>query len=239
MRSLGCRTANFSTDDPWNRSRRNKWFLKSLPEYNVIFTPRIHTAVDFHSLGCADVIRTMFAYSPEVHIKKKSNMFKEIACDVAIIGGADRDRVPFARALVQAGYRVGLWGNYWNRNLGLGRYAHGVVPIEKVVSIVSTVPVNVCLVRRANRDSHCMRSFEIPVAPGSMVIERTDDHEELFESQFYESIAFSSPKELVSAVGWMRKNKVRREAIKEEFSRRLLSGEHTYRDRLQQMMQCL
>ena len=239
IRDMGCKTANFSTDDPWNQSQRAQWFLKSLPEYNIIFTPRIHTAEDFRSVGCTDVIRTMFAYSPQVHINREAYPVQKPNCDVAMIGGADSDRIPFARALIRAGYRVGLWGGYWNRNPGLRRYSHGVIPIEQVISIASSVPVNVCMVRRANRDSHCMRSFEIPVAPGFMVIERTDDHKELFDSQFYESITFSNPEELVNVVSWVLKNGLKRESIREMYSKRIRSEPNTYRDRLNQMMRHL
>lgn len=101
---------------------------------------------------------------------------------------------------------------------------------------VGGAKIAVNLVRRANRDDHVMRTFEIPACGGFMLTERSSSHEELF-SEDNEAAFFGSPDELVAKV---RSYLVRDEArarIAAAGYRKITQGQHTYADRLAEIIE--
>ena len=101
-------------------------------------------------------------------------------CDVAIIGGADSDRIPIALALARAGFKLNLYGGYWNRDAELRRFWKGFIHGRELRLAVGAACVNVCMVRKANRDGNAMRSLELPAMGACMVVEDTLEHREIF-----------------------------------------------------------
>jgi spore maturation protein CgeB len=91
-------------------------------------------------------------------------------------------------------------------------------------------------VRRANRDDHVMRTFEIPACGAFMLTERTDTHLELFEED-REAAYFSSADELVSKVLYYLRHDSERMRISEAGYKKLSNGRHTYGDRLAQIIE--
>jgi spore maturation protein CgeB len=90
-------------------------------------------------------------------------------------------------------------------------------------------------VRRANRDDHVMRTFELPACGAFMLTERTDTHLELFEED-REAAHFSSPDEMVSKVRYYLTHDCERMRIAEAGYRKLAGGHHTYDHRLAQIV---
>ena len=58
---------NFLTDDPWNPAHTAPWFMRALPHYDVVFSPRRANLQDLCAAGCPRVEWLPFAYSPAVH----------------------------------------------------------------------------------------------------------------------------------------------------------------------------
>lgn len=183
LKGLGIPVANFLTDDPWNRSHRAPWFMEALHNYAHVFTPRHANEEELRALRGPGVSWLPFAYAPEEHHAPRvvtPDDRRRWGHLVAFIGGADADRVAAVRALIQAGVPVGLWGGYWKEHPDLAPYAHGHADEEQCRRIVASAGVNLCLVRRANRDGHSMRSYELPAIGGCLVVEDTEDHRRLF-----------------------------------------------------------
>jgi len=86
-------------------------------------------------------------------------------------------------------------------------------------------------VRRANRDDHVMRTFEIPACGGFMLTERSSTHEELFRED-HEAGFFGSPDEFVAKVRSYLARDEDRARIAAEGHRKITQGRHTYSDRL-------
>lgn len=190
--ALGIPVANFLTDDPWNPAHRAPWFMRALPSYRHVFTPRHANEADLQEHGVQSLSYLPFAYAPEDHHPPESLSAEERgkwSGLVAFIGGADADRVALVRALVRAGVPVGLWGGYWKEQPDLAAYAHGHADEETCRKVVAAAGANLCLVRRANRDGHSMRSFELPAIGGCLLVEDTADHRSLYgpdgEAVFY------------------------------------------------------
>ena len=61
------------------------------------------------------------------------------------------------------------------------------------------IPISVCLVRRANRDGHVMRTFEAPAMGACLAMEDTEEHRAIFGEDGDNVVYFSDPKSLVLA----------------------------------------
>ena len=96
------------------------------------------------------------------------------------MGGADRDRVPFIAALGAAGFSIALYGDHWDRFPETKPYDRGYADPQTLRQATAAAKIALCLVRRANRDGHVMRSFEIPAIGACMLVEDTEEHREIF-----------------------------------------------------------
>lgn len=182
LRAMGVSTANFLTDDPWNKHHHTPWFMKALPHYDHVFTPRRANMPELRALIGPQVHYLPFAYAPEIHFPPEPMSDEERArwrSEVLFIGGADEDRASVMRSLQAHGFKLDLWGGYWNRTEGLEEFARGHAGPAEFRKLVVNAAVNLCLVRSANRDGHSMRSLELPAVGGCMVVEDTPEHRDL------------------------------------------------------------
>ena len=61
MSAVRVPTANFLTDDPWNPQHRAPWFMRALPHYRHVFTPRHANEGDLRGCGAQGVSYRPFA----------------------------------------------------------------------------------------------------------------------------------------------------------------------------------
>jgi spore maturation protein CgeB len=237
IRHSGVPIVNFLTDDPWNPQHLAAWFLRALRHYNHVFSPRHANLSDLQALGVQDVSYLPFAYAPEEHHPPSQIQPADQARWghlVAFIGGADADRATLVRALTQNGVPVGLWGGYWNHYSDLAPYAHGHADAETCRRIVASAGANLCLVRKANRDGHSMRSLELAATSGCLLVEDTPDHRRLFGEDETAACRFDSIETLVNQARHLLGLTIQqRQAMANLARQRVVTAGHTYSDRLQ------
>ena len=158
------------------------------------------------------------------------------ACDVLFVGGADCDRLAFITAFIKAGTPVTLVGDYWDRFSATRPYALGHKPPEILRDLTAAAKVNLCLVRRANRDGHVMRSFEIAAVGGCMLAEDTDEHREIFGPDGAAVLYFRTPEEAGARARVLVANPTERARLSASICTRIVAGRHTYRERLASML---
>lgn len=230
---------NFLTDDPWNPVHYAPWFLRALPQYDCVFSPRVGMANDLRALGVRHVAPLWFAYNPRAHFPEPARTVEEhqqFDVDVLLAGGADRERVTMVTPLLRAGVRVGLYGGYWSRFTATRAYARGFLDAAGLRRATATARISIGLVRRANRDDHSMRTFEIPAMRGCLLAERTATHEALFGGTEEAVGYFSNAEELVVQVQRLLGDPERRTRLAETAHALVTGGPHTYRDRLANML---
>ena len=181
-----------------------------------------------------------FGYKPEVHFPEAPATDEErerFACDVMFVGGCDAHRIAYFESLIRAmpEVRLHLYGNYWERARALRPYARGFAVARDYRLAVGGAKIAVNLVRRANRDDHVMRTFEIPACGGFMLTERSSTHEELF-SEDGEAAFFGSPDEFVAKVRKYLEHDEDRIRIAAAGHRKITQGRHTYADRLAEIL---
>jgi spore maturation protein CgeB len=159
------------------------------------------------------------------------------AADVVFVGGADRDRVPYMAALMRAGFQLALYGGFWSRYRETAAAACGLADAQTSRQAILAAKVALCLVRRANRDGHCMRTFEVPAIGACMLTEDTDEHRELFGEDGRTVVYFRTLEEMVEKLRWLLAHDDERRRLANAAHRLITTGRNTYRDRLQTMLQ--
>jgi spore maturation protein CgeB len=238
--SLGIYRINYLTDDPWNPAQHAPWFLQALKEYDEVLSTRRANMGDLGTLGCKRVGYLPFGFAPDLyfpeHLSPERN--SELETDIMFAGGADTDRLPYITALAGAGFHVGLYGMYWERFAETRELARGFQSPTIVRAAVAAAKVVLCLVRRANRDGTCMRTFEVPAVGACMLVEKTGEHLDLFGPEGQAVLYFDNIPEMIEKTRWLLDHPTERERLNAAAHRLIVGGEHTYRDRLAAIIQC-
>jgi hypothetical protein len=240
IKTLGIPTANFLTDDPWNPGNEAGFFWDSLREYDLIANPRKANLEQLRAHGCRRVEYVPFGYNPDYHRIAKdptSDEKQRFSCEVAILGGADADRVPLARALAKAKLDLALYGGHWEKYPDLHRYLRGCVFGRDLRLAVRLAGCHVCMGRKANRDGHAMRSIEFPAMGACLLVEDTQEHRELYGPEGEIVAYWSNPAELVEKAKWLVRdisaNRTMRQLLHKRFT---LENPHRYADRISQIV---
>jgi spore maturation protein CgeB len=234
----GAIRCNFLTDDPWSKSNRSEWFLRALKHYDFVFNPRGLVRDDLESHTSAKVVELPFGWDPDLFhpLAVNSQENEKYASDVLFAGGADRDRIPYIAALHESGLRVGLYGSYWERFARTRHITRGKIAVEELPKAIAAAKVGLCLVRRANRDQHCMRTFEVPAVGCCMLMEDTDDHRRLFGPEGAAVLYFREIPEMVTKAKWLVRNDAERIRLAGAAQAVIVSGSHTYQHRLETIL---
>jgi spore maturation protein CgeB len=231
----GILRVNFLTDDPWNPAHYAPWFIEALPNYDFVFSPRYANLKDLQQIGCPVVHYLPFGYDSDLFFPELSISADEqfhCPCDVLFIGGADRDRSPWIRALIRTGLNVNLYGAYWERYAETQSSYRGYADPHTLRLATSQCKVALCLVRRSNRDGHVMRSFEIPAIGACMLVEDTLEHREIFGAEGAAVIYFSTIPEMLAKAHWLIAHDQERNRLAIAVHHLIKHGQHTYHDRL-------
>ncbi len=233
--AAGVRTLNYLTDDPWNPAHRSRWFLRALPHYDVVFSPRRANLEDLRNAGCPRVEYLPFAY--DARFAHPPAVWPAEDCpDIVFAGGADRDRVPILGRLIAAGFRVALYGDHWERYAETRCAARGHADPQTLCRATAAAKVALCLVRRANRDGHVMRTFEIAATRGCMLAEDTAEHRRLLGEEGEGVLYFACAEEMVAKARWLLDHPQDRRRLAAALYQRITAGRNTYRDRLETML---
>jgi spore maturation protein CgeB len=239
IRKLGVRTCNFLTDDIFNPVHHAPWFLSALPEYDQIFSPRLANIADLQTAGSRKASYVPFAYAPEIHFPEPPSGLSEsakYAADVFFAGGADNDRLPYMTAMIREGFKVALYGGRWERYRETRPAALGLADPQTVRKAAAGAKLSLCLVRRANRDGHSMRSFELPAMRTCMVVEDTPEHRAIFGPPGHAVEYFQTGEELLATAKRLIGDEAERERLAATCHARICDAQNTYRDRLTIML---
>lgn len=235
----GIPTINYLTDDPWSPAHYARWFLRALPHYRSVFSPRRANLDDLKTLGCRQVAYLPFGYAPELHSPAASLSGVEQDCyaaDVVFVGGGDHDRVPYITALAKAGFCVGLYGSLWERFPEIAPLSRGQTDSDLVWKATTGAKVALCLVRRANRDGHVMRTFEIAAMGTCLLAEETEEHHAIFGDEGQAVVYFRTIHEMVTKLRWLLTHDEERRRLARAAHHLIVQGRNTYADRLTEML---
>ncbi|HYA16589.1 MAG TPA: hypothetical protein VEF06_03940, partial [Bryobacteraceae bacterium] len=144
---MGIRRVNYSTDDPWNPVHRAQWFLECLPEYDEVYSTRTANLEDFRRHGSKAVEWLPFGYDEELWVSGEEPARPAAGnAQVFFAGAAEDYRIECVRALLAAGIRVAVAGDYWMRTPGLGKCSVGHLSARELRAWTRATPLALCLV---------------------------------------------------------------------------------------------
>jgi spore maturation protein CgeB len=238
LRRAGIRVGNYLTDDPWNQMHRAPWFFKALPNYFAVFSPRRANLRDLEDVGCRRASYLPFAYDPELHFSEAPSNDERaaLATDVLFAGGADKDRIPVCSAIAESGLSLAIYGDYWDRHAVTQPFYRGYADLAMLRRATAGAAVCLCLTRKANRDGHTMRSYEIPAMRSVILAEETDDHREMFGDEGDCALFFRDTSEMADKAKWLLGHQGEGRQMADRAHARITGRKNTYRDRLETIL---
>ena len=182
------------------------------------------------------------AYSQHVHypIDVASTEKLIYGSDVSFIGSYEKQRVEMLRYLADNGIKIKVWG--WGKGTVSSSMKHSNITMtgkyvydEEYPKVVCSSKINLCFLRKANRDTETTRSVEIPACGGFMLAERTEDHLELFEED-NEAVYFSTKEELLNKINFYLEHDTERERIGKNALARCIKSEYSYKHQLKEII---
>lgn len=236
-----CIIVGYSPDDMFGRHNQSRHFFQHLPYYDIYFTTKSYNVEELKILGCPHVIFIGNAFDSEIHKPFTVNMHikKHLGGQVGFIGTYESDRAASLHYLAMNGVKVRVWGPGWHRcrlrtkHLCLeNRALWG----DQYALAINAFDINLCFLRKINRDLQTQRSIEIPACGAFMLAERTDEHLALFE-EGQEAEFFSSDEELLDKVRYYLGHDEKRRRIAAAGRERCLKSGYSNGQRLRQMLQ--
>ena len=229
---------SYFLDDIKVRTSNSYYYRKSLQLYNFHFTMNKWNVEELKAKGVENVFHFNNAFSTHAHhpveVTKEERL--EYGCEVAFVGTYEQQRVDHIRYLADNGISVKVWG--WSRSANETNMEHPkIIMMNKHVyddeycKVVCSSLINLCFLRKVNRDTQTTRTFEIPAIGGFMLAERTEDHLRLFE-EGKEAAFFSSKEELLKKVQYYLEHDEERKFVAANGLKRSLNSNYSYQDQL-------
>jgi spore maturation protein CgeB len=219
--------------NPKNQSLR---FLNLLPLFDLFCTTKSYNCVELQALGCRNTFFVDNAYHRGLHEPMTVSAADRATygAEVAFIGAWEPARAESIRALAHHGIRIRVWGDGWQNmrnpppNLQLEyRALYG----QSYVKAISSSKINLCFLRKQNRDLQTTRSIEIPACGGFMLAEHTQEHSRLFR-EGVEADFFSSDSELLEKVEYYLNHDSAREKLAMNGRSRCVQSDYSNESRL-------
>jgi hypothetical protein len=238
--------ASYTDDDMYNRSNRTWAYTRGLQYYHLVFTTKSYNAGagELPRLGAGRVVMVDKAYDPDLHRPQPVDAQERgwLAADVGFIGSFEQARAADMLFLARNGIPVRIWGNGWDGfdpgedGLAVERRPLLNTPGNALYSkAVCATEINLCFLRKANRDLQTDRSIEIPACGGFLMAEYSVEHARLF-AEDREAVFFRSRDELAQKVRYYLEHDRERGAIAAAGLRRCRTGGYSHQDRVSFML---
>lgn len=202
---------NFYPDNPfalWNGNSTAE-VLKSLPLYTCFMSWSKMLIPTLESAGARHVCYFPFAYDDTIfNIDKTTQALdaKKHIFDVCFVGTWEPEREEWLSVIAEKlpTVRLGVWGNGWQkhcRSTALQKHLQGdAVYNASIVKIFQQTNIVLNFIRKQNKTSHNMRTFEVPATGAFLLTQRTTEQaEQLFEEDVHLG-CFSTPEELINKI---------------------------------------
>jgi spore maturation protein CgeB len=175
---------SYSPDDMFNPANSSAAYRSSISSYDYHITTKSYNVPELYEAGARRVLFVDNAYCPKTFcFRPQGSGVGEIAIDVSFVGSYEVDRAKIVQRLWSAGIEIRVFGPGWSR-IKTPDQRHLIddrwIPAPELVGIVNRSLINLCFLRKANRDLQTTRSVEIPGCGGFMIAERTEEHMRIF-----------------------------------------------------------
>ena len=227
----------WSSDDFANPLNTSKCILDCLPIYDCVFTPRRHLFDEYLSKGAKSVQMIDWYYRPGLLYTPDQIVNDSYESNISFIGAWSKRREQMLAPT--KGMDLNIWGWGWGKKTEKSFQNnvknHPQIGMEMMMEKFSRSRINVNILTIENRDTTNFRNFEIPAAGGFQISEKTEEIQNIFEED-KEIVFFSSADELKSKCDFYLKNDAIRKQITRNGYNRLINGNHSIRNRAEQIL---
>ena len=235
----GATLFHFFGEDFFNPLNTNQTLRKSASFYDHLFTTKSFNVKEMAAIGLKHVSFIPHGYRPNCHFPVMRSRVDcgEYGSDLSFVGTWEAER---ASALAQLReFDLHIWGADWHKagkELGLnGVIQSRAAYCEEMSRVFNASRINLAFLRKANRDRHTSRTFEIPACGGFQLSERTDEVLDFFE-EGKEIECFDSVDELKDKTHYYLQHEIQRRRIAAAGLTRVLNSPYSYTDRLQTIL---
>lgn len=230
----------YSPDDMFARHNQSPQFRAHIACYDVFFTTKSYGVRELQAMGCPRAVFVNNAFDPHTHRPLHITFGDRFRYGgrVGFVGSFERARGESMYHLASAGIPVRVWGNGWER----WRVSHPNLRIEEralygdeYALALNAFDINLCFLRKKNRDLQTTRTVEIPACGAFMLAERTDEQRALF-AEDVEAAFFESDTELLDKTRYYLARLQDRERIAAAGRARCTTGGYSYQSRLGAML---
>jgi len=235
----------YAEDDMMNPLHRSAYVEESIPLYDLWVTTKSFNAGprEIPTFGVKQILFVHNSYDPILHqpptdVAKATRRWEN---DVSFIGTYEKPRAESLLHLADNGVAVRVWGNGWGKMQGV----HSNLKIENkpvydrdYVQAVSQSKINLCFLRKGNRDLQTCRSIEIPAMGGFMMHERNAEICGLLPEDTH-AVYFQNDGELLQKVReWLPQDDARA-LVASQGHDTITKGNFRHEDRLQDVLNAI
>lgn len=217
--SPGVKVAWYCEDDMMNPRLGSIWLDQAMPLFDLWVTTKSFNARphELPSRGVRRILVVDNCYDPVSHFSVELEERERVrwGAEISFIGTYEAPRAASLLHLAQVGLPVRVWGNGWGSMAGVhpllnieGRPVYG----HEFRSVVAATALNLCFLRKTNRDLQTCRSIELPACGGFMIHERNDEIAALLHDGVH-AVLFSDDRELIDLCAYWRNEGAGRAAI--------------------------
>lgn len=230
---------HFYNEDFYNRHNTGRFLREAAAVYDHFFTTKSFNVRELPSDGVVNVSYIPHGYRPNCHypVKPSSADVARFGADVAFVGTYEVQRAAMLSYL--SDYDLRVWGNNWNQARGLIPKHHIenlAVYCRDLSLVLNCTKINLAFLRKANRDLHTSRTFEIPACGAFQLSERTSEVLCYFDEN-KEIACFESIEELEDKIVYYLNHEAEREKIRTAGFDRCARSRYSFTDRLDSLLQ--
>jgi spore maturation protein CgeB len=232
----------YAEDDMMNPHHLSRWTELALPFFDLWVTTKSMNARpdEMPAKGVRNVMFVNNSYDPAIHrpVPIEDAARAAYGSDISFVGTYEAARAASLVALAAHGFDVRVWGNGWHklRNRPATLRVEGrPVYDDEYAKVVCASRLNLCFLRKENRDLQTCRSIEIPAMAALMLHERNPEITGLFKED-EEAVFFSSDAELADECSALLADEPRRERIADGGYRAVTAGSFSHHHRLAEIL---
>jgi spore maturation protein CgeB len=231
---------HFYGEDFFNPLNTTPTLRNSACFYDHFFTTKTFNVPEMAELGLKNVTFIPHGYIPHCHAPVQVGQadVEKYGSDLSFVGTWEAERAATLAQLIEFDLRI--WGDYWHkapRSLGLSKAIQNrSVCCQELSRVFRASKINLAFLRKANRDRHTTRTFEIPACGGFQLSERTDEVLGFFE-EGREIECFESVDELKDKARYYLLHEDQRQRIAAAGLSRVQRSSYSDIDRLQTIME--
>lgn len=226
---------HFYNEDFFNRLNTTETLRTAALHYDHFFTTKSFNVPEMAAMAIDRVSYIPHGYRPNCHypVAINANERQKFGSDLAFVGTWEAERAITLAQMTDFDLRI--WGGQWQK--AQGRFPNGVVQHETVYCealsrVINASKINLAFLRKANRDQHTSRTFEIPACGGFQLSERTAEILEFFD-EGKEIECFSSLEELREKAGYYLEHEAYRKNMAYAGFERVQRSKYSFTDRLE------